>query len=151
MLSLMAFFPHTSALRRLAGLAQICEFYCEIRQPAGPDSLSQAVHQLLIVVQVVPGQEHRTQDLFRFHQMVDVTPGVGPACWTDALGIDWAWIDRVPCIAHVELPEAREGCARATASRRHDAVEHIDAALNCAQDVLGPADAHEIARPVARQ
>src|SRR5215470_15401539 len=151
MLSLMALSLPVSIGCRLAGPAQDRELRGEIRKSPGGDGLTEVAHQLLIVVQIVPGQEHRAQDLLRLYQMVDIAPGVVAAGRTAAGGIDRARVARVARIAHVELPEAREGRARAAAARWHDAVEHVDPALNRAQDVLRPADPHEIARAVVGQ
>ena len=39
----------------------------------------------------------------------------------------------------------------AAVARRHHAVEHVDAARDRFEDVVGRADAHQIARPVGRQ
>ena len=48
-------------------------------------------------------------------------------------------------------PRRVKACAVRPDARRHHAVEHVDAALHRAHDVAGPADAHQVARPVGGQ
>ena len=54
-------------------------------------------------------------------------------------------------VAQVEVAAPGEGLRRAAAACRQDAIEHVDAAPHRADDVGGPADAHQVARPVGRQ
>src|SRR5262249_51794660 len=54
-------------------------------------------------------------------------------------------------VAYVELAETREGEAGAARTGRHHAIEHIDAARDRADDILGTADAHQIARVIGGQ
>ena len=54
-------------------------------------------------------------------------------------------------VADVEPAVAREGGAVAPHARGRHAVEQVDAAARPLDEVLGEADAHEVARPVARQ
>ena len=51
----------------------------------------------------------------------------------------------------VEAAVARERGAVAAHARGRDAVEEVDAAPNALDEILGKADAHEVARAVARQ
>src|SRR5919112_1203315 len=54
-------------------------------------------------------------------------------------------------VLEVEPAVARVGRAVAAGPGRHDAVEHVDAAPDRLDDVVGRADSHEVARLVARQ
>ena len=48
-------------------------------------------------------------------------------------------------------PCVRKACCVAAVSGRHDAVEEVDPGGDGVEDVLRPADAHQVARPVRRQ
>ena len=54
-------------------------------------------------------------------------------------------------VAQVDRPEARKDAPVAAIARRHHAVEHVDTARDRLEQVVGGADAHQIARLVARQ
>src|SRR5919106_3566375 len=54
-------------------------------------------------------------------------------------------------VAEVEAAGPGERGARPRRARRQDAVEHVDAALDDAEDALRVADPHEVARAVGRQ
>ena len=67
------------------------------------------------------------------------------------LRIERARIVGVLRILQVHATEARIGKAVAPRARRHDAIEHVDAARDALQDVVGRADAHEVAWLCGRQ
>ncbi len=54
-------------------------------------------------------------------------------------------------IAKIDLAEPGEGLAVAAVAGRHDAVEHVDAAGDRREQVVGRADAHEVMRLVVGQ
>ena len=54
----------------------------------------------------------------------------------------------MPGVLQIDDAEAGVGVAVAAGARGVDAVEHVDAALDGAEDVVGLADAHQVARPV---
>ena len=54
-------------------------------------------------------------------------------------------------VAQVDRTEPRKRHAVTAVPGRHHAIEHVDAARDRLQDVLGRADTHQIARPVRRQ
>ena len=51
----------------------------------------------------------------------------------------------------IDRAAAREGLAVAAGAGRQHAVEHVDAARDRLDEIVGRADAHQIARPVGRQ
>ena len=57
----------------------------------------------------------------------------------------------MPRIAQVDLAEPGERHAVTAIAGRHHAIEHVDAARDRFQHVIGRADAHQIARPILRQ
>ena len=57
---------------------------------------------------------------------------------------------RCCALRDVEPPAAHEQLAVARVARRHHAVEHVDAGADRRPDVLGRADAHQVARAVGR-
>ena len=51
----------------------------ERRQPPRRNRIAQALHQHLIVMQVVPGQQHRADDLVRLHHMMQIGARIAAA------------------------------------------------------------------------
>ena len=82
--------------------------------------------------------------------MAQVGTSVVAAGVTVAGGVDRREIVLVEAVADVHDPGRREQVTVAGVTRRHDAVEQVDAAHHGRHDVLGPADAHEITRPPGR-
>src|SRR5207248_11063226 len=70
---------------------------------------------------------------------------------TCAFGIERRWVVGIFGVAQIDPAEAREGLTMAAGTRRHDAIEHVDAARRRFENVLGRADPHEIARPAVWQ
>src|SRR5688500_14111717 len=75
-----------------------------------------------------------------------VAAGIAPA-----RRIERAVVLRVTRILDVDAPFAGEELAVAGVARRHDAVEHVDAAGDALDEVLRGAGAHEVTRPVVGQ
>src|SRR3546814_3974015 len=90
-----------------------------------------------------------SSDLFaRLDQVVHIGTAVGPAGRTGAAFVDRAAIFRMAGIAQVERTIPGKGLSVTTGARRQDAIEHVDSALDCANQIIGLAHAHEIARAV---
>ena len=108
-------------------------------------------HQHLIVMQVVPCQQHGTAIISpTAHRVVQVGAAVAAAGRTGAIrrpaGVDPpAW----RALRRLTWPRARvHACPGAARPRRQDAIHHVDAALDRTHDVVGLADPHQVARRV---
>ena len=102
-------------------------------------------------MQIVPGHQHRAEDLAGPHQMVKIGAAVTAACRTGTGRVERRRVVGVPGVPDVDLAVRGERLAVAAGARREHAVEHVDAGRHGGHDVFGTADAHEVARAVARQ
>jgi len=68
-----------------------------------------------------------------------------------AFRVEGAWIFGMAGVAQIDLAAPGIGQAMASGPRRHHAIEHIDAARHGMQNVVGRADAHQIAGTIGRQ
>ncbi len=127
----------------------------EARNPlgerAGDDGFAQFAHQHLVVVQVVDRVELRTENLADAVQMMQVGAREIAAGIARAGFVERARIVLVLRVLDLDVAEARKQVAVARVARRHHAVEHVDAGLHAVYQILGRADAHQIARLVLRQ
>src|SRR5438128_4740765 len=99
-------------------------------------------------MQVVQGVEPRAENLVDLLQMMQVAAremraGVAPAAL-----IERARVVAIAGVADFDVAAAGEEPAVAGVARRQHAVEHVDSGRDRLDDVLGRADAHEIARLV---
>src|SRR5215212_3673802 len=70
-----------------------------------PDRLAQARHEVLVVGQDVPGQEHRPQNLVRADEMVQTSLGIGVGGDVLRGGVERLRIVRVTGVFEVEAAE----------------------------------------------
>src|ERR1700683_593119 len=105
-------------------------------------------HQPLVEIQIVDGAQERAKNLAALVQMTQVAAAVVQAGVAAAVVLDRAGLQAVSGVADVDDPAAREQMRVARVARGHHAIEHVDAAAHRLQDVLGPADPHEVARLV---
>src|SRR6185312_12459685 len=80
--------------------------------------------------------------------MVEIGAAILSAGTATAFGIEWARITGMARIAQIDRAAPGEALGGSSRARRQHAVEEIDAAPDRADNVVGLADAHEIARPV---
>src|SRR5690625_1556336 len=135
----------------ITGGAEGLELCHEGREPPAPDGVPQPRHQLLIIMQIMPGQQHRGDDLAGAEDMMQIGAAIAPAARTGAILVQRARIVAMAGIPDIDGPPPREGLPRAAASRRQHAVEHVDAATDSADNIVRLADPHKIARPLLRQ
>src|SRR4029450_174984 len=115
------------------------------------DGAPEAAHDVLVVLQIVPRQKHRRENLLGAKQMMQIGAAVMAAGGTRALLVDRPVIVAMAGVAQIELTAARKSLRRAAATRRQHAVEHVDAAFHGADDISRPSHAHQVARPVGGQ
>jgi hypothetical protein len=84
-------------------------------------------------------------------EVSQVRPRVVPAGIAAALRIEGTVVLGVPGVPDIETSLAGEELAVPGVARRQHAVEHVDAARDALDQVLGRARAHEIPRPIRRQ
>ncbi len=104
------------------------------------------------MAQVVLGAQHWPQHFVAAVQVAQVgageTVGAGVAV---AAFLDRPQVALVGRVADANGPVGGEKVAVAGVAGGHAAVEHVDSARHRLHQVLGPADAHQVARPVHRQ
>src|SRR5438477_109610 len=82
-----------------------------------------AAHDILVIVHVVPCQEHGTQNLLAADQVVQIGAAMVATGGAGTVFVDRPRVIAVPRVAQVELPPTGEGLRRAPGARRHHAVE----------------------------
>ena len=102
-------------------------------------------------MQVVDGVEHAAEDFARAEEVVQVTAAEVLAGVAGAGRIERAGVGAVPGVLDLDVAEARKQVAVARITRRHHAVEHVDAGLDRAHQIFRRADAHQVTRLVRRQ
>ena len=108
-------------------------------------------HQPQIKCQVVDGQDLKTQHLLGMDQVTHISTGVLRVYIGRSFGIERGKVVLPLLVAHIHNPVAGENHTIATVTSRHDAVEHIDSALDAFQYIPRRADAHQIAGLVLGQ
>ena len=73
-------------------------------QRAGLDGCPETGHEILIIVQIVPRQQHRAEDFVRPHQMMQIGPAIIPAGGTAARLVQWARV-----VAVADIPRTKSG------------------------------------------
>ena len=117
----------------------------EFGQPPFADRGAQVLHQHLVEPDIVLGHQHRPENLARANEMVEIGAAPGGADGAGAFGIERPLILGEPGVADVDRAGAREGLAGAAGAGGQHAIEHVDPALDGADDVVGLADAHQVA------
>ena len=85
------------------------------------------------------------------HQMMQIGARIVARRRPCAFLVERPRIVGVAGVAQIDLAEAGERHAVAPVAGRHHAVEHVDAARHRLQQILGRADAHQVARAIRRQ
>ena len=84
-------------------------------------------------------------------EVPDVRPRESAAGGAVAVVVERPWVGAELGALDVEAAVAGERGAVPAHARGRDAVEEVDAAQHAFDEIFGKADAHEVARPVARQ
>ncbi len=102
-------------------------------------------HPSLEEAEVVDGDEGGTEHFFYVEEVAEVAAGEVLAAVTVAALFEGAFVEGVFGVAEAAGAGEGKGEAVAAVASGQDAVEHVDAALDGFKDVLGVADAHEVA------
>src|SRR5271166_2164676 len=141
--------PSWAMLSRRNGIGPRPDFLArsmEAVETSRSDCRAHVCHQALIVGKVDGSERDCAKHLARLEQMMKVCPRIVAGGSAVAFRIDGARIICMTGILEVQRPEAREGEPVAAIAGRQHAVEHVDAARHCFDQVRRGADAHEIAR-----
>ena len=114
------------------------------------DGLPDLLHQLMVEVDVVVGAHHRAEDLFGLDAVGEVAAAEVLAGVAGAAGVDREEVVAVATVLQPDSAATREAGARAAVPGGDHAIEHVDAAADCADDVFRQSHAHEVARLVLR-
>src|SRR4029450_9373239 len=90
---------------------------------AASDRPPEAAHDVLVVMQIVPRQQHRPKNLLGADQVLQVGAAVIAAGGTGALLVDRSRVVAMAGVAQIELAAAGKSLRRAAAARRQHAVE----------------------------
>ena len=118
---------------------------------SGADRVARVAHQADEEMYIVQGEQAQAEHLVGDVEVADVGAGESAARGALALVVERPRVGAELGALDVEAAVAREDGAVAAHARRCDAVEEIDAAEHALDEVLGKADAHEVARAVARE
>ena len=113
--------------------------------------VANVAHELVIEMDVVLAEQLPAERLARLREVMQIGARVARAGRAGAGGIELFVREFVNAAAHLEETARGEDGAALRQLRRHDAVEHVDAAMDGFEDIERRADAHEIARLVRRQ
>ena len=107
--------PQLRLSRRLA--LRLVEGGGEVGEAARRDRLAQPCHEVAVVVEIVPGQQHRTEDLLAADEMMKIRPAVICASRAGALLVDRPWVVAMARVAQVQFAATGEGLRGAIESR----------------------------------
>ena len=96
-------------------------------------------------MEVVPCEQHRRDDLLGAEDMVQIGAAVILARGATAVFVERARVVLMAGVFDVEHAETGEDLTGTARARGEDAVHHIDTARDIADDVVGFADANQVA------
>ena len=108
-------------------------------------------HELVVEMNVVLPEQLPAERLARLRQVMQIGARVARAGRAGASRIEFLLGEFVNAAAHLQKPARSENGAALRQLRRHDAIEHVHAAMDGFENIERRADAHEIARLVLRQ
>src|SRR6056297_1296179 len=106
--------PCRAALQPLdiSGLAALVKRRLPLRETPLGDGAAHSGHDLLIIMQVMPCQQHRADDLLTAEHMMQIGPAIAPAGRTGALIVQRARIVLMARVLDVQHPVPREHLPR---------------------------------------
>src|SRR5664279_3777869 len=108
-------------------------------------------HQRKDEMYIVQGKKMHAERLFRYEEVPDVCAGKARAGGAAAAAVERGRVGPKLYVPHVEAPLARERRSRAPHPRRRHTIEQVDPAPGALDEILGKADAHEVARLLRRK
>src|SRR4051812_12120171 len=92
------------------------------------DSLPDSRHGVKVEADVVQRTERRIKNLVAHVQMPQIGPRIALADRTATCLVGRARVSFITCVLDIDAPLAGKELAVASIARRHDAIEHINAA-----------------------
>ena len=123
----------------------------ELEEAILENARADLAHELVVEMEVVLAEELPAERLRALGEVMQVGARVARAGRAGALRIERLLGAFVDAAAQLQEAARGEGDAALRELRRHDAVEHVDAAMDGFEDIERRADAHEVARLVVRQ
>src|SRR5712691_8605233 len=119
--------------------------------PTRLDGGAQPGHEVSVEREVVQGVQPKREQLLRGEEVAQVGACERPAGVAAAPGVGGTRVAGVPRRLDLQPPPSREKQAVARDAGGQHAVEQVDACHPAAEEVLGRADAHQVARLLRRQ
>src|SRR5580700_2219006 len=99
-----------------------------IGKTAGRDGSARPRHQVLVVIEIDDRQQRAAERLAGTEQVMQIGAGKVARGWAAALRVERPRILGMVRVLDVDRTEARERQSVTAVARRHDAIEHVDAA-----------------------
>src|ERR1700760_4761403 len=105
------------------------------REPTGLYRGPDAAHESLVIGQVVPREEHRSEHFSSFEEMMEVSPAMYGASWTGTIGIKRGWIVGEAGVSQVVNAMLGVSASGSAGTGGDHAVKHVNATFNGSQDI----------------
>ena len=109
---------------------------------AKSNSLPDSIHGVKVEGQVVVAAEGTCKYLIALAKVTNVSSRITPADRTGAVFIQWPIVPMKPGVSHIHPADGRKNLSIARIARWKHAIEHISAARNAFDKVLGRPDSH---------
>ena len=123
----------------------------KIEETSARDALADFAHELVVEMNVVFAEQLPAERFARLGQMMEISARVARAGRAIAGRIEFLLRVFVNAAPHLQEPARSEDGAALGELRRHDAIEHVHAAMDGFENIERRAHAHQIARFVLRQ
>jgi hypothetical protein len=123
----------------------------KVEEASSQNALADFAHKLVVEMDVVFAEQLPTKRLARLGQVVEIRPRITSAGRAIAGRIEFFVCVFVNAPPHLQEAAGSEDRAALRELRRHDAIEHVHAAMNGFQDIERGAHPHQIARLVFRK
>ena len=115
------------------------------REVAGEDMEARFAYQPKVKSEVVDGANLQAQNFLGTYKVVEVSEGVDSVGLGGARGVDGLEAALPLLVFDIDCAFSGEQQSVTSIERGHNAVEHIDSALDSFEDILGCSHTHQIA------
>src|SRR5688572_27071334 len=123
----------------------------KVEETSSQDALADFAHELVVEMNVVFAEQLPPERLARLGQMVEISSRVTRAGRAIAGRIEFFLRVFVNAAPHLQEAAGSEDRTALRELRRHDAIEHVHAAVNSFENIKRCAHSHQIARLVVRK
>src|SRR5271156_1885628 len=110
------------------------------------DSVANFAHDVKVKIDIVGGVQDDREKFSRGVEMPEISARIPATHSATASFINWTFVANVFCVLDQQSALRCVQTTVAGAARGENAVHHVDAKRDVIRNLLGPADAHEIAR-----